>query len=222
MVLYFYPKDDTPGCTTESCAFQDNLPKFKKSKAAVLGVSVLDSKSKAKFAEKYGLKFPLLADADHAVIEKYGVWQEKSMYGKKYMGVARTTYLIGPDGKVAKRWDGVKVDGHAEEVLAAVQAALSIRLARQSRAWTAPTKRRWSATRSPGPASSRSISIWSAAASTSPSIPIAFPPRRSSTRLAATGLAAHTHARRRSSSATITRTTITITTPRNGGRSRAA
>ena len=122
VVLYFYPKDDTPGCTKESCAFQDTLPKFKKSKAAVLGVSVLDSKSKARFAEKYGLTFPLLADADHAVMEKYGVWQEKSMYGKKYMGVARTTYLIGPDGRVVKRWDGVKVDGHAEEVLAAVQA----------------------------------------------------------------------------------------------------
>ena len=121
VVLYFYPKDDTPGCTKESCAFQDNLPKFKKSKAAVLGVSVLDTKSKAKFADKYGLTFPLLADEDHAIIEKYGVWQEKSMYGKKYMGVARTTYLIGPDGKVAKRWDGVKVDGHAEEVLAAVE-----------------------------------------------------------------------------------------------------
>ena len=122
VVLYFYPKDDTPGCTRESCAFQDNLPKFKKSEAAVLGVSVLDSASKAKFAAKYGLTFPLLADEDHAVMEKYGVWQEKSMYGKKYMGVARTTYLIGPDGKVVKRWDGVKVDGHAEEVLAAVQA----------------------------------------------------------------------------------------------------
>ncbi|HYB94827.1 MAG TPA: thioredoxin-dependent thiol peroxidase [Vicinamibacterales bacterium] len=121
VVLYFYPKDDTPGCTKESCAFQDNLPKFKKSKAAVLGVSVLNSASKKKFADKYGLTFPLLADADHAVMEKYGVWQEKSMYGKKYMGVARTTYLIGPDGKVARRWDGVKVDGHAEEVLAAVE-----------------------------------------------------------------------------------------------------
>ena len=122
VVVYFYPKDDTPGCTKESCAFQDNLPKFKKSKAAVLGVSVLNSASKAKFADKYGLKFPLLADEDHSVMEKFGVWQEKSMYGKKYMGVARTTYLIGPDGKVAQRWDGVKVDGHAEEVLAAVQA----------------------------------------------------------------------------------------------------
>ena len=121
VVLYFYPKDDTPGCTKESCAFQDNLPKFKKSKAAVLGMSVLDSKSKAKFASKYGLTFPLLADEDHAVMEKYGVWQEKSMYGKKYMGVARTTYLIGGDGKVVRRWDGVKVDGHAEEVLAAVE-----------------------------------------------------------------------------------------------------
>ena len=121
VVLYFYPKDDTPGCTRESCAFQDILPKFKKSKAVVLGMSVLNSASKAKFADKYGLKFPLLADEDHEVMDQYGVWQEKSMYGKKYMGVARTTYLIGPDGKVVKRWDGVKVDGHAEEVLAAVQ-----------------------------------------------------------------------------------------------------
>ena len=121
VVVYFYPKDDTPGCTKESCAFQDNLPKFRKSKAAVLGISVLDTKSKARFADKYGLQFPLLADEDHAIMEKYGVWQEKSMYGKKYMGVARTTYLIAPDGKVARRWDGVKVDGHAEEVLAAVQ-----------------------------------------------------------------------------------------------------
>jgi peroxiredoxin Q/BCP len=120
LVIYFYPKDDTPGCTKESCAFQDNLPKFKKGKAAVVGVSVLDTASKARFASKYNLTFPLLADEDHDVIDKYGVWQEKSMYGKKYMGVARTTYLIGPDGKVARRWDGVKVDGHAEEVLAAV------------------------------------------------------------------------------------------------------
>jgi peroxiredoxin Q/BCP len=122
VVIYFYPKDDTPGCTKESCQFQDNLPKFKKSKAAVFGMSMLDSKSKAKFAKKYDLTFPLLADEDKSVMEKYGVWQEKSMYGRKYMGVARTTYLIGPDGKVVKRWDAVKVDGHAEEVLAAVQA----------------------------------------------------------------------------------------------------
>jgi thioredoxin-dependent peroxiredoxin len=121
VVLYFYPKDDTPGCTAESCAFQDNLPKFKSGKAAVLGVSILDEKSKAKFADKYGLKFPLLADASHEVAEKYGVWQEKSRYGRKYMGIVRTTYLIGPDGKVARRWDNVKVEGHAEEVLQAVK-----------------------------------------------------------------------------------------------------
>ncbi len=117
VVLYFYPKDDTPGCTKEACAFQDHLPTFGKSKAVVLGVSVLDEKSKAKFAAKYDLTFPLLADPDHVVIEKYGAWQEKSMYGKTYMGVARITYLIGGDGKVVKRWDGVKVDGHAEDVL---------------------------------------------------------------------------------------------------------
>jgi thioredoxin-dependent peroxiredoxin len=120
VVLYFYPKDDTPGCTAESCAFQDNLPRFTAGKAAVLGVSILDEKSKAKFASKYKLTFPLLADADHDVAEKYGVWQEKSRYGRKYMGIVRTTYLIGADGKVAKRWDNVKVDGHAEDVLQAV------------------------------------------------------------------------------------------------------
>jgi peroxiredoxin Q/BCP len=122
VVLYFYPKDDTPGCTKESCEFRDNLPHFKKSKAAIFGMSILDEKSKKKFADKFDLNFPLLADADHAVAEKYGVWQEKSLYGRKFMGIVRTTYLIGPDGKVAKRWDNVKVDGHAEEVLAAVKA----------------------------------------------------------------------------------------------------
>ena len=122
VILYFYPKDDTPGCTTETCDFQASLPKFKPSKAAVLGMSILDEKSKAKFAAKHGITFPLLADADHDVAEKYGVWQEKSLYGRKFMGIVRTTYLIGPDGKVAKRWDNVKVDGHAEEVLEAVKA----------------------------------------------------------------------------------------------------
>lgn len=122
VILYFYPKDDTPGCTAESCDFQAKLPKFKPSKAAVFGISILDEKSKAKFANKYGLTFPLLADADHAVAERYGVWQEKSRYGRKYMGIARTTYLIGPDGKVQQRWDNVKVDGHVDEVLKAVNA----------------------------------------------------------------------------------------------------
>ena len=120
LVLYFYPKDDTPGCTAEACAFRDNLPKFKAGKAAILGVSVLDEDSKAKFAEKYNLTFPLLADANHEIAEKYGAWQERSMYGRTFMGVARVTYLIGPDGRVARRWDKVKVDGHAEEVLKAV------------------------------------------------------------------------------------------------------
>ena len=121
-VLYFYPKDDTPGCTTETCEFRDTLPKFRASKAVVYGASILDEKSKAKFAAKHNVSFPLLADVDHAVAEKYGVWQEKSRYGRKYMGIVRTTYLIGPDGKVAKRWDNVKVDGHAEDVLLAVRA----------------------------------------------------------------------------------------------------
>jgi peroxiredoxin Q/BCP len=117
VVLYFYPKDDTPGCTAEACAFRDNLPRFQGGEAQVLGVSILDEKSKAKFASKYGLNFPLLADPDHAVAEKYGVWQKKSRYGREYMGIARTTYLIDGAGKVAKRWDNVKVDGHAEDVL---------------------------------------------------------------------------------------------------------
>ena len=120
VVLYFYPKDDTPGCTTETCDFRDRLPQFKKGKAAVLGVSILDEKSKAKFASKYDVTFPLLADADHAVAENYGVWQEKINYGRKYLGIARTTYLIDGDGKVARRWDKVKVDDHADEVLKAV------------------------------------------------------------------------------------------------------
>jgi peroxiredoxin Q/BCP len=120
VVLYFYPKDDTPGCTTESCDFQARLPRFKKSKAVVLGMSILDEKSKAKFATTHGLTFPLLADPDHAVAEKYGVWQQKLRYGRKYMGIVRTTYLIGPDGKVARRWDKVQVDGHAEEVMDAL------------------------------------------------------------------------------------------------------
>ena len=122
VVLYFYPKDDTPGCTKEACAFRDNLPRFKTSKAAVVGVSILDEASKARFADKYDLTFPLLADEDHAVAEKYGVWQKKSLYGRSFMGNVRTTYLIDRDGKVVKRWDNVKVDGHAEAVVDAVNA----------------------------------------------------------------------------------------------------
>jgi peroxiredoxin Q/BCP len=121
LVLYFYPKDDTPGCTTETCDFRDRLPRFKKSKAAVLGISILDEKSKAKFAAKHGVTFPLLADPDHEVAEQYGVWQKKTRYGRTYMGIVRTTYLIDKSGRVARRWDAVKVDGHADEVLAAVE-----------------------------------------------------------------------------------------------------
>jgi len=122
VVLYFYPKDDTPGCTTEACAFRDAEPDFSKVKAVVLGVSVLDTESKAKFAKKHGLNFPLLADEDHAVADAYGAWQEKSMYGRKYMGVARITYLIGPDGKVLKRWDKVSPATHPDEVLEQIRA----------------------------------------------------------------------------------------------------
>jgi len=120
VVLYFYPKDDTSGCTKEACDFRDNLPKFKSEKAVVLGVSILDEASKARFAGKHDLNFPLLADPDHDVAEKYGAWQKKSLYGRSFMGIVRTTYLIGPDGKVVRRWDKVKVDGHAEEVLASL------------------------------------------------------------------------------------------------------
>jgi peroxiredoxin Q/BCP len=120
VILYFYPKDDTPGCTQESCDFQATLPQLKRRDAVVLGASILDEASKSKFASKHGLTFPLLADANHEVAEKYGVWQQKSRYGRSYMGIVRTTYLIGPDGKVVERWDNVKVDGHADTVTAAI------------------------------------------------------------------------------------------------------
>ena len=122
LVIYFYPKDDTPGCTKESCDFNDHLEEFTRRRASVIGISILDESSKAQFANKYGLTFPLLADEDHAVAEKYGAWQEKSMYGKSFMGIARTTYLIDAEGRVARRWDKVKVEGHADEVLEAVKA----------------------------------------------------------------------------------------------------
>lgn len=125
VALYFYPKDDTPGCTQETCDFRDSLPRFVQSRAAVLGVSILDEKSKAKFASKYDVTFPLLADIEHAVAEQYGVWQEKSRYGRTYMGIARTTYLIGADGTVVQRWDNVKVPQHVEQVYAAVAALTS-------------------------------------------------------------------------------------------------
>ncbi|MEM8726186.1 MAG: peroxiredoxin, partial [Pseudomonadota bacterium] len=117
LVIFFYPKDNTPGCTKESCQFRDAEADFAELEAAILGMSPDDVKSKAKFAEKFDLSFPILADPGAKTCEKYGVWQEKSMYGKKYMGVVRTTYLIDPKGKVAERWDKVKVPSHAEAVM---------------------------------------------------------------------------------------------------------
>jgi peroxiredoxin Q/BCP len=120
VVLYFYPKADTPGCTKEACEFRDTISKFKKRGAVVIGVSPDEPSAQAKFKAKYDLSFPLLADAGHQVAEAYGVWKEKSMYGKKYMGVERTTFIIGKDGKIAKIFAKVKPEGHAEEVLAAL------------------------------------------------------------------------------------------------------
>ena len=122
VVLYFYPKDDTPGCTKEACAFRDLKKDLNKLGAAVFGVSPDTVESHVKFREKYDLNFPLLADADHKVAEKYGAWREKNMYGKKSMGIQRSTFLIGSDGKVAKLWKRVKVDGHDEQVLEALKA----------------------------------------------------------------------------------------------------
>ena len=122
-VLYFYPKDDTPGCTKEACTFTENLSAFNKLGVKVVGVSKDSVAKHVKFKEKYGLKFPLLSDEDGAICEAYGTWIEKSMYGRKYMGVERTTVLIGPDGRIVRIWSKVKVPGHADEVLAAVKAA---------------------------------------------------------------------------------------------------
>lgn len=122
VVLYFYPKDDTPGCTVEAQEFRASLDKFKKRGAVVLGVSPDDVKSHCKFINKFDLNFDLLADTEHKLSEKYGVWVEKSMYGKKYMGVQRATFLIDADGKLAKVWPKVKPEGHAAEVLEAVAA----------------------------------------------------------------------------------------------------
>jgi len=115
-VIYFYPKDDTPGCTAEACEFRDNLPRFEGIK--VFGVSPDSSKSHGKFVGKFGLNFPLLADTDKALSSAAGIWVEKSMYGKKYMGVERTTFLLDENGKILNIWRKVKPQGHAEEVLA--------------------------------------------------------------------------------------------------------
>ena len=122
VVIYFYPKDDTPGCTREACAFRDRSAELKKLGVAVFGVSPDNVKSHGKFRDKFSLNFPLLADTDHAAAEAFGAWQEKSMYGKKYMGIQRSTFLFDAEGKLRQVWQKVNVDGHDAEVIEAVKA----------------------------------------------------------------------------------------------------
>jgi len=122
VVLFFYPKDDTPGCTVESCEFRDAMPRFQALKAEVLGISPDDVKSHVKFRKKFDLPYSLLADVGHKVAEEYGVWQEKSMYGRKYMGNARTTFVIDKNGRIAHVFEKVKPEGHAAEVAEVVGA----------------------------------------------------------------------------------------------------
>lgn len=122
VVLYFYPKDDTPGCTKEACAFRDNLPKFKGADAVILGVSKDSLESHAKFIDKYSLNFALLSDEDLLAHGLYDTWKEKNNYGRKYMGTERSTFVIGEDGKIKKIFRKVSVDGHESEVLAALKA----------------------------------------------------------------------------------------------------
>jgi peroxiredoxin Q/BCP len=119
-VIYFYPKDDTPGCTKEACDFRDNLKAFNGAKVRVLGVSPDDPKRHAKFKEKYGLNFTLLSDVDKTLISAYGIWIKKLNYGREYMGVQRSTFIVDKSGKIAKSWNGVRVPGHVEAVLAAL------------------------------------------------------------------------------------------------------
>jgi peroxiredoxin Q/BCP len=120
VVLYFYPKDDTPGCTVEACDFRDSLQRLKAAGVTVLGVSRDSGVSHQKFKTKHGLNFPLLADVDGKVCEAYGAWQEKSLYGRKFMGIVRCTFLIDSSGKIAALWPKVKVAGHVDEVLEAI------------------------------------------------------------------------------------------------------
>jgi peroxiredoxin Q/BCP len=120
IVLYFYPKDNTSGCTAEACSFRDDFPKFEKTDAVILGVSPDSIDSHKKFEQKYNLNFSLLSDEKKEVLEKYNVWKEKSMYGRKYMGVERTTYIIDPEGKIKKIFRKVKVNGHNKDVLDAL------------------------------------------------------------------------------------------------------
>ncbi len=122
VVVYFYPRDDTPGCTKEACQFNDNLSAFKKAKVAVVGISADPAAKHRAFRSKYGLKFPLLTDEDHKVGTAYGAWGEKTLYGKKSVGVIRSTFLIGPTGKIERAWYHVKADGHAAMVLDEIEA----------------------------------------------------------------------------------------------------
>lgn len=121
VVLYFYPKDDTPGCTKEACAFRDHQADFESVGAHVFGISPDDVDSHQAFSDKFQLNFPLLADTNHKVAEKYGAWREKNRYGKKFMGIQRSTFIIDAKGKVARVWKAVKVDGHEQKVLEALQ-----------------------------------------------------------------------------------------------------
>jgi len=121
VVVYFYPRDDTPGCTKEACQFNDNLAAFNKAKVPILGISADSAEKHRKFRDKYGLKITLLTDADHAVGTAYAAWGEKTMYGKKTIGVIRSTFLVAPDGSISRAWYHVKADGHAAKVLEEVQ-----------------------------------------------------------------------------------------------------
>lgn len=123
VLLYFYPKDDTPGCTTEACTLRDNLPKFGEMQAEVIGISADSVKSHAKFVQKYGLPFTLLADEDKSVCRAYEVWAQKSMFGNLFMGIKRNSFLIDPSGKIAKIYEAVKPAEHAAQVLADLKAA---------------------------------------------------------------------------------------------------
>ena len=126
IVLYFYPKDDTPGCTREACAFRDQSAELKKLGAVVLGVSADSVESHQRFRKKYALNFSLLADTDHRVAEAYGAWREKNMYGKKSMGIQRSTFLIDSTGSVARVWEKVQVDGHDADVLGALRSLVAM------------------------------------------------------------------------------------------------
>jgi thioredoxin-dependent peroxiredoxin len=122
VVLYFYPKDDTPGCTKEACQFNENLSAFSRAAVPVLGISPDPAGDHRKFREKYGLEFDLLSDVDHAVTESYGAWGEKVLYGKTSVGLIRSTFLVGEDGRIERAWYHVKADGHAAKVLAELSA----------------------------------------------------------------------------------------------------